>query len=101
MWNKTTEEAGLTATTLIARAEFIEQTGIGEGRVTELIELGWLQPAASTGEGPMFRQLDVYKTRKVDRLCGDFELPALAGTIIVDLLERISDLESRLRELEH
>ena len=48
----------------------------------------------------MFRQIDVYKTRKVDRLCEDFELPSLAGAIIVDLLERIEELETRLKELD-
>lgn len=48
----------------------------------------------------MFRQVDVYRTRKLDRLCNDFELPSLAGAMIVDLLERIEDLENRLRELE-
>lgn len=95
-----TDESGLVTTTMLAWAEFVEETGIGEARVTELMELGWLQPARQTGESPMFRQIDVYKTRKVDRLCQDFELPSLAGTIIVDLLERIDELETRLKELE-
>lgn len=100
MWIKPTDEAGMATSTLIAWAEFIDLTGIGEARVTELIELGWLQPARRAGESMLFRQIDVYKTRKVDRLCQDFELPSLAGTIIVDLLERISELEIRLKELE-
>lgn len=93
---------------LVAFSEFLELTGVGEERVTELIELGWLQPSGSatpSGEPQsrqtlLFRQVDVYKTRKVDRLCDDFEVPALAGAIIVDLLERIADLETRLKELE-
>ncbi len=100
MWIKKTEESRLVTQTLLAWTEFVEQTGIGEARVTELMELGWLQPARRTGEAPMFRQVDVYKTRKVDRLCQDFELPSLAGAIIVDLLDRIDGLETRLKEWE-
>jgi chaperone modulatory protein CbpM len=84
----------------VAWAEFLELTGTREERVSELMELGWLQPLQHTEQTVLFRQIDVYKTRKVDRLCDDFELPSLAGIIIVDLLERIEDLEKRLRETE-
>lgn len=96
---KATETSFLAASSLVAWSEFVELTGIHEDRIRELMELGWLQPAGQTEEAPLFRQIDVYKTRKVDRLCEDFELPSLAGAIIVDLLERIEDLEKRLREL--
>lgn len=88
------------ASSLLAWSEFVEQTGTPEDRLHELIELGWLQAASKTEQSLMFRQIDVYRTRKVDRLCNDFELPCLAGAMIVDLLERIEDLETRLRELE-
>lgn len=92
--------------TLLAWAELLELTGSAEARVLELLELGWLQP--STGLSPdeqdphvlTFRQIDVYRIRKLDRLCEDFELPSMAGAIIVDLLERIEQLEIRLKEWE-
>ncbi|MCH5277940.1 MAG: MerR family transcriptional regulator [Desulfovibrionaceae bacterium] len=96
---KATETSFLATSPLVAWGEFVELTGIREDRIRELMELGWLQPGGHTHEAPLFRQIDVYKTRKVDRLCEDFELPSLAGAIIVDLLERIEDLENRLREL--
>lgn len=88
------------ASSLVAWAEFVELTGTPEDRLHELMELGWLQAARKTEQSLMFRQVDVYRTRKLDRLCNDFELPSLAGAMIVDLLERIEDLENRLRELE-
>ena len=88
------------ASSLVAWAESVEQTGTPEDRLHELMELGWLQAVRKTEESLLFRQSDVYRTRKLDRLCNDFELPCLAGAMIVDLLERIEALETRLRELE-
>ena len=95
---KATETSFLAASPLVAWAEFVELTGIREDRIRELMELGWLQPSSQANETPLFRQIDIYKTRTVDRLCEDFELPSLAGAIIVDLLERIEELEKRLKE---
>lgn len=97
---KVTETSFLATSSLVAWSEFVQLTGIGEDRIRELMDLGWLQPTRKSEESPLFRQIDVYKTRKVDRLCQDFELPSLAGAIIVDLLERIEELETRLNELE-
>ena len=39
--------------------------------------------------------------RKLERICCDFELPVLGGTIIVDLLERIDSLERKVRRLQY
>ena len=47
----------------------------------------------------MFRQEDVYRIRKLERLCSDFELHPLGGSIVMDLLDRIAELEVRIREL--
>ena len=68
---KSTETSFLATTSLVAWTEFVELTGIGEDRIRELMDLGWLQPARQTDQAPLFRQIDVYKTRKVDRLCED------------------------------
>ena len=43
--------------------------------------------------------MDVFRVRKYRRLCSDFELSPVAGIIIVDLLERIAQLEERLARL--
>ena len=88
--------------------EFTKEAGITEERAKELLDLGWLQPTnAVSGDESildydviLLRQVDVFKARKANRLCMDFELPSLAGAIIVDLLERIDDLEARLKEKE-
>ena len=98
---KTVSACSPAASALVAWAEFLDQTGTPEERVRELMELGWLEPAGRATHAVFFRRSDIYRTRKLTRLCEDFEMPCVAGTIIVDLLERIADLETRLRELEH
>ncbi|MGE4296541.1 MAG: chaperone modulator CbpM [Desulfovibrionaceae bacterium] len=85
---------------LISWAEFIEQAAVHPSLVGELIELGWLVPILAGGDNYLFRVRDVYRLRKHRRLCEDFDLTAVGGTIVVDLLERIELLEARVRELE-
>ena len=85
-----------------AWAEFIELTGIHPSRIGELIEIGWIETrSAGSGGDPqyLFREMDIYRVRKLERICADFELPVHGGVIIVDLLDRIDDLEKKVREL--
>lgn len=42
----------------------------------------------------------MYRVRKLERICCDFGLPVVGGTIIVDLLERIEELEQQVRSLQ-
>ncbi|WMW66138.1 chaperone modulator CbpM [Nitratidesulfovibrio liaohensis] len=89
-----------TRSEFIAWAEFLQVSGVHPSRLGELIELGWLEPRRTAGEGYLFRRVDVYRTRKLERICADFELNSLGGSIVVDLLDRIDRLERRVRELE-
>lgn len=85
--------------TYIVWAEFIQLTGTTEERINELMDMGWLEPTKTAEEALLFRQNDVYRTRKLERLCADFDLHTLGGSIVIDLLDRIDELENRLREL--
>jgi hypothetical protein len=87
------------ASELVIWSRFVELTGIHPSRLGELIELGWLCPNKTQEQCYLFHPRDVYKVSKLERLCRDFELSALAGTIIVDLLERIEELELQVRDL--
>lgn len=78
--------------------EFVASTGIDPDRLRELLALGWLD-IGQTSEQSLFRDVDIYRVRKLERICCDFELPVLGGTIIVDLLERVDQLERRVRDL--
>lgn len=93
--------SGLPAkSSLIAWAQFLELTGLHPSFVGELIELGWLAPQRTEGSVYLFRQRDVYRVKKLSRLCADLEINPVGGSIIVDLLERIEGLEKRVRDLE-
>lgn len=86
---------------LIVRAEFMELSGTSESRIDELLDMGWLEPARTAESALLFRPVDVYRLRKLERLCADFELHTLAGTIIVDLLGRVEELEKKLSQQRH
>lgn len=84
----------------LAWEEFVEITGITPEHLQELVSLGWID----SGSGQttiVFRDADVYRVRKLERICCDFELPVIGGAIIVDLLERIDRLENMVRDLHH
>ena len=78
--------------TLIVWGEFLD-------RLSELMDIGWLKPTRTVEAALLFRQDDVYRIRKLERLCSDFELHTLGGSIVMDLLDRIATLELRIREL--
>lgn len=82
----------------MAMEEFINLTGITPEHLNELISLGWIDAMKSATEVRMFRDTDIYRVRKLERICCDFELPVIGGTIIVDLLERIDFLEHMLSD---
>ncbi len=95
----------ITVTSVPARSERIsfaqlqELTGLHPTVVGELIELGWITPERTTSESYLFRSRDVYRLRKLERIQRDFELPLLGASIVVDLLERIDYLETKVKEL--
>lgn len=84
----------------LAWAEFIELTAVHPTRLGELLELGWITPGRAGDEEYLFTRKDVYRIRKLERICTDFNISALGGSIIVDLLERIDQLERKVAELE-
>lgn len=83
---------------LIVRAEFVELSGTTTSRVDDLLDMGWLAPTRTAEDAQLFRPADVYRMRKLERLCADFDLHTLGGTIVVELLERIEDLERQLKK---
>jgi chaperone modulatory protein CbpM len=83
----------------ISFAQLQELTGLHPTVVGELIELGWITPERTTADAYLFRAKDIYKLRKLDRIRQDFELPLFGASIVVDLLERIEYLETKVNEL--
>ena len=96
---KPMEGGEIVPTKLVSLSEFIQITAADEENINELIDLGWLTPARSGSHELLFNSTHVYKVRKLLRICKDFDIPATAGTIIVDLLQRVDELEEQVKEL--
>jgi chaperone modulatory protein CbpM len=93
-------ECGLPAPSVrISTKEFLELTGLSEADLVELIRMDWIVPARTAQQECLFVAADVPRVRRYVRLCMDFELHPVAGSIIVDLLERIDALERQVRFL--
>ncbi len=69
-------------------------------RLGELIELGWIEAVVTPAREYLFHRRDALRLMRLERLCRDFEINCVGGSIIVDLLERIEGLERRLKSLE-
>lgn len=85
---------------LIAWANLVELTRVEPATVAELLEMGWLDPVRTNADEYLFRSRDVYRIQKLLRLCRDLEISFGAGSIIVDLLERVERLEQEISELK-
>lgn len=90
-----------TPSEVLAWEEFVELTGVSPEHLREIISLGWIDTRLTAANMEIFRDADIYRVRKLERICCDFELPVIGGTIIVDLLERIDRLEQMLREINN
>lgn len=84
----------------IAWAQLVEMTCVEPATVAELLDMGWIDPVRTGADTYLFRKRDVYRIQKLQRLCRDLEIPFGAGSIIVDLLERVERLEQELAELK-
>lgn len=85
--------------TFLSFVQFVQEAEIEEKKCQEYIDIGWLQPVEN--EKFLFSPDDIFKVRKAERLCRDFEIPCHAGAMIVDLLEKIDDLENQLAQLKN
>lgn len=84
---------------LVGLQEFLSITGGSEEVLQEIVDIGWIVPSKSATDEFLFNSTQIYKVSKLLRICKDFDIPTTAGTIIVDLLQRVDELEERVREL--
>lgn len=83
----------------IAWTRLVELTSVEPATVAELMDMGWIDPVRTQADEYLFRARDVYRIQKLLRLCHDLEVPFGAGSIIVDLLDRVERLEREISEL--
>lgn len=96
---KQMDGSGIMPSGLVSFVEFVNLTGSSEELVNEIIDLAWISPTKSGADEFLFNSSHIYKVRKLLRICKDFDISTTAGTIIVDLLQRVDELEERVREL--
>lgn len=84
----------------MAWAQLVELTSIQPADMAELVDLGWITPARTKAEEYLFRLRDVYRIHKLMRLVKDLDVSFNSGSIIVDLIEKIEDMEKEIEELK-
>ncbi len=84
---------------LIAWARLVELTSVEPATVAELMDMGWIEPVRTRADDYLFRSRDVERIRRLLRLCRDLDVPFGAGSIIVDLIERVERLEREIAQL--
>ncbi len=79
--------------------ELAECSGLAEDVLRELVDYGALLPADPAARELAFNARCVATVRAAVRLSNDLELETRALALVVSFLERIDDLEARVREL--
>ncbi len=88
------EDAGIAFTELLAASR------MSRDELIELIEQGALQPSGESEASWRFPPAALVTVRSAARLRSAFELETPALVVALGLLERIDELERRVRELE-
>jgi chaperone modulatory protein CbpM len=83
--------------TLLAADELLAASGLARQELVELVEFGVLEPA---GAPWTFSTRALWLARRAVRLRDDFGLNAAGMALALAYLERIDDLERRVRALE-
>ena len=81
-------------------AELVTLSGLPETALRELIDYGALRPANPQGPGWTFSGRCLLSVRAASRIQTSFELEPHGLALVVSLLERIRELETRLGHLE-
>jgi len=80
--------------------ELVEFSGLPAGLLEELIQAGGIVPIGRDGPEPRYGAAALAAARHARRLREDFELDASALLLVLGLVDRVTELEARLRELQ-
>jgi len=83
----------------VALEEFLTLSGLAREELLELVDFGAFEPVVA-GEPWRFSARVVVQARRAARLRDDFGLNPPGMALALAYLERIDELERRLRELE-
>lgn len=85
---------------VISLPELAELSGLPRELLDELVRCGAIVPLESSSREPRFGASALEAARNASRLRRDFELDLPALLLVLGLLERVSDLGTRVRELQ-
>lgn len=89
----------LNEVTLVTLTELAESSGLTTVEIRELVELGAFEPRTEGAEW-LFTARSIELARAAHRLRAAFDLSAPGIALVLAYVERIRELEQRLRELE-
>jgi chaperone modulatory protein CbpM len=84
----------------VAFAELIDACGIEGDVLRELVAHGVFEPSGNVEQDWRFPSRALSLARRAARLRSGFELDPPALALVLDLLERMEDMQRRVRELE-
>lgn len=90
----------LDETSCITFVELQRASGMSETEIGELVEIGVFEQGTHDKVGWVFSSRCISQARTAQRLRNDFELNTQGIALALTYLERIRELENRLRELE-
>jgi hypothetical protein len=86
----------VTESQLYSLAELVSLTGLSEHELRHLVEYGALRPANPEAPGWIFSGQCLLSVRAAHRIRASFELEPHGLALVVSLLDRIRELETRL-----
>ena len=95
-----TEAVWLDERGVVTLVELAECSGLTQADLRELVDLGALAPLDAQAAEWSFEAHCIVAARTASRLRSDFELDYPGVALVLSLLERVRDLESRLQRLD-
>ena len=94
-----TEAVWLDERGAITLIELSQCSGLSEGELRDLVELGALEPLDPEASEWSFTAHCISAARTACRLRNDFELDSQGLALVLSLLERVQELESAMQRL--
>lgn len=95
-----TEAVWLDERGVVTLVELAECSGLTQADLRELVDLGALAPLDAQAAEWSFGAHCIVAARTASRLRSDFELDHPGVALVLSLLERVQELESRLQRLD-